>query len=402
MLAKQSQSNIKQNNLHLILSTVIQHEPVSRADLVRLTHISKPTVSNLIDELIQKNLVFEVGEGRSRIGRKPILIKFNSTRKYFLVFNTGREDYHVALSNLKGEILEEQSGTFGYSQTYQERLSLLHTSMQSLLDKQHVSSSALLKIHGVAPGVYVEKDKALKWSGTIIPEDHDMQTFLEETFQTPVLLNHSSKLALLGEKIAGKARDASHAVYIDFGYGLGCSFMFDNSIYFGANDSAGELGFIYPDLKEFALYKLLPYKYGALEDIISGKALQEKGKEIASRYKDSRMREFVGDDLNKITAKVIFDAAKQHDLHAYSLLKESFRYLNMALCNIINMLNPELIIFGGGISKAGDFLLSFIVHEIQDKVFIMPEFAISELKDQASIIGAIAYLIEHTDFLTEL
>lgn len=70
----------------------------------------------------------------------------------------------------------------------------------------------------------------------------------------------------------------------------------------------------------------------------------------------------------------------------------------MALCNVINMLNPELIIFGGGISKVGNFLLDLIVHEIRDKVFIMSELAISELNDDASVIGALAYLVEHTDF----
>lgn len=74
----------------------------------------------------------------------------------------------------------------------------------------------------------------------------------------------------------------------------------------------------------------------------------------------------------------------------------------MALCNVINMLNPELVIFGGGFSKSEELLFELIVPEIKDKVLIMPRLETSALKDDASIIGSITYLIEYTDFLTEL
>jgi len=74
----------------------------------------------------------------------------------------------------------------------------------------------------------------------------------------------------------------------------------------------------------------------------------------------------------------------------------------MWLSNIINMLNPERIIFGGGVSNAGDILLDLVKHEIPDKVMIMPELTISSLQEKATVIGAVSYLIEHTDFFTEL
>jgi len=403
MLTKQSQSNVKLNNLRLILNSVIKHDPLSRADLVRLTHISKPTVSNLIDELIQRNLVLEIGAGKSNTGRKPILVKFNSTRKYFLAFDIGREAYQAAVSDLKGHILDQQQGEFEPSQTSQAKLATLHAGILDLLHRLQLPLKVLLKVHGSAPGVYVEKGKAMHWfPGYERAEDYDMQTFFEEKLQTPVLLNHSTKLALLGEKIAGKAKGFKNAVYIDLGYGLGCAFMFDDRLYFGAQNSAGELGYTYPDLNAFTTSPIVPYEYGALEKRISGKALQQQGIEMARKYQDTKLVELVNGDLSQITAKSIFTAARHGDPHAYVILKEAFKYLNLMLCNIINMLDPELVILGGGISKAGDFLLDFIVHEVRDHVLIMPDFVISESEHDASIIGALAYLIEHTDFLTEL
>ncbi len=402
MLAKQSQSHVKVNNLHVILNAIIAHEPVSRADLVRLTHISKPTVSHLIDDLLSRNIVLEVGAGESRAGRKPMMLEFNSRLKYFMAFDIGHEAYHVAISDLKGQILAKDSAEFKRQHTYQDRLSMLQAGMSDLMDTLKISSDALLKIHGTAPGVYVEKGKALRWfSGNGMHENHDMQQFFEQEFHTHVLLNHSTKLALLGEKVAGKARGFSHVIYIDLGYGLGGAFMFADHLHFGANRSAGEIGYTYPDLKEFETAQIAPYDLGKLEQIISAQALQEKGIELARKYANTRILELAQGELDNITAKIIFQAAMQDDPYAYSLLKESFKYLNMTLCNLINALNPELVILGGGISKVGDFLLHLIIPEVKERVLIMPEFAISALQDEASVIGALAYLRERTDFLTE-
>jgi glucokinase len=90
------------------------------------------------------------------------------------------------------------------------------------------------------------------------------------------------------------------------------------------------------------------------------------------------------------------------EAQAYDVLKESFSYFNMALCNVINMLTPEVVILGGGFSNAGDFLLRLIEEEIADKVLMMPRLFISDLKNDASIIGGVYYLIQQTDFLNEL
>jgi predicted NBD/HSP70 family sugar kinase len=403
MLAKQSQSHVRRNNLHLILNTIIRHEPVSRAELVRLTHISKPTVSGLADELLARNLVIEAGEGQSRTGRKPILLQFNSRLKYFLAFDIGHRAYQIAVSDLKGRIMGKQNGEFSRSQSYQDRLAVLHEQIVALLQRLQLSAESLLKIHGTAPGVYVEKGKGLRWfSGNGAHEDHDMQQFFEQEFQIPVLINHSTKLALLGEKIAGKARGFSDVIYIDLGYGLGGAFMFADRLHFGADASAGEIGYTYPDFKEFEAARLAPYTNGALERLISAQALQAKGVELARRYETTKMLELAQGDPEQITTKTVFQAAMQDDPYAYALLKDALKYLNITLCNLINALNPELVILGGGISKVGDFLLDLIVPEIEEKVLIMPQFEMSALQDEASVIGALAYLREHTDCLTEL
>ncbi len=121
-LTRQSQTHIKQNNLRVVLDQVIWNEPLSRADIVRLTHISKPTVSGLVNELLRRKIVAEIGAGKSKGGRKPILLCFEKSRKYLLAFEMGRVGYRIALSNLKGDIRHKKKGEFSLETTFSRRL----------------------------------------------------------------------------------------------------------------------------------------------------------------------------------------------------------------------------------------------------------------------------------------
>ncbi|MDI9593905.1 MAG: ROK family transcriptional regulator [Atribacterota bacterium] len=400
---KQSQRDVKKNNLNLILNTIIKHEPLSRADIVRITKISKPTVSNLIDYLLQREIINEIGIGESKGGRKPILISFNNLRKYIVATDLGREDCTVAISDLKGNILDKANEKFKKQDRLNDKLKIAKDLIHLLINNLKIEPSLIFKISCIAPGVYAERGKELKWSPVNTQnEGADIKNYFESEYHVPVIINHSTKLSLLGEKVAGKAKEYKNVLYIDFAYGLGCSFMIDGNIYFGMNNSAGELGYFYSSLQEFMNNTVKPYEFGCLEKRISGYALQNKGLEKVKENPQSRILELVQGDQDKITGRTVFQAAMEGDQEATEILKSSFRYFNMALANIINLLTPEIVIFGGGFSNAGKYLLDLINGEIKDRVLHMPKLEISELKKDASIVGAIHYLLNNTDLLEEI
>lgn len=402
-LSKQSQSNVKDNNLRLILNTIIHNEPLSRADIVRSTRISKPTVSSLTDELIRRGFVSEIGRGHSQGGRKPILLRFNSTLRYFVAFEMGRVGYRIAISDLKGDILKKIDGEYSLQMGMRERLEMMRRNILGVIEELSIGLKDILKIICIAPGVYVEKGQEMKWyPWTDDNEPQDMKAYFQDTFHHEVIFDHSTKLSLFGEKMEGKARGCQNVLYIDFAYGLGCSFMINGNIYFGSNNSAGEIGYFYSNLDEFKTFSIVPYKLGALELNLSGFALRKKGMEATDEHPECKIMDLAQGDREGISAKTVFEAAMLGDPTANSILKESFSYFNMALCNIINMLTPEVVIFGGGFSNAGEFLLRLIEDEISGKVLMMPRFEISDLKNSASIIGAVHYLIDRSDFLNEL
>ncbi|QPM69095.1 ROK family transcriptional regulator [Atribacter laminatus] len=400
---KQSQRDVKKNNLNLILNTIIKHEPLSRADIVRITKISKPTVSNLIDYLLQRVIINEIGIGKSKGGRKPILIRFNNLRKYIVATDLGREDCTVAISDLKGNILEKAYEKFKKEDRLNDKLKIAKDLIHLLINSLKIEPSLIFKISCIAPGVYAERGKELKWSPVNTQnEGADIKNYFESEYHVPVIINHSTKLSLLGEKVAGKAKGYKNVLYIDFAYGLGCSFMIDSNIYFGVNNSAGEFGYFYSSLQEFMNNTVKPYEFGCLEKRISGYALQNKGLEKVKENPQSRILQLAQGDQDKITGRTVFQAAMEGDQEATQILKSSFDYFNMALANIINLLTPEIVIFGGGFSNAGDYLLDLINDGIKDKVLYMPKFEISELKKDASIVGAIHYLLNNTDLLEEI
>jgi DNA-binding transcriptional ArsR family regulator len=155
-LVKQSQSTVKQNNLRLILSTIIRHEPLSRADLVRRTQISKPTVSSLIEELRDRGLISEIGTGPARSGRKPILLRFESDRRRFLAFELGRVSFRIAVADLKGRILSLEEGVFPHpegdpSAAAPGRLEILREAIAAVLADSATGPRCLLKGICIAP-----------------------------------------------------------------------------------------------------------------------------------------------------------------------------------------------------------------------------------------------------------
>ena len=402
-LTRQSQVNVKDNNLRLCLQAVIDKEPISRADIVRFTGISKPTVSKLIDELIEREIVIEIGTGDSSGGRKPILLKFNRTKKLLLAIKMGRATFNISIADLKGTIVESYEQEFIPEMGSIEKLDLIKSKIIELLDDSRISTERILKVIGIAPGIYLgpKNEAKMIWSYEDITEE-DIKEKFGPLLQQDIVINHGTMLSLLGEFREGNAQGYKNVLFIDFAYGLGAALMIDGKLYFGPNYSSGEIGYFYSSFEEFRKAKIKPFEMGSLENKISGKALREKGIQAAEKDPESLILALAGGEAHQITAKTVFEAAQNGDPAAYSILEEGFSFFNLALCNVINMFDPEIVVLGGGLSRSGEYLLGFITEQIKHKTLTNPEIKISAFKNNASVIGGIHYLIDHTDFLTEL
>lgn len=400
-LTKQSQATVKQNNLRLCLKIISEYGPLSRAEIVRKTRISKPTISHLVEELMEKGIVQETGISKMGPGRKAALIEFNSRKKYFLAFEMGRAGYKIAYSDLKAQIACKTGGAFEPRDDIRKRIATLKKAMRSTMREAGLSVRDILKVICMAPGVFSQDGTSYRiFYGYETLHEEDLKREFSDFLPLELKLEHSTKLALFGEKCCGLARDRQNVVYIDFAYGLACSIMINGNMYFGPSNSAGEIGYFYSSIEEFRRARIEPFSFGMLENRISGKALAERVLKEARAKTPFLNAGPPGED--RVSAKTLFDAAKDGNKRARKILDESFSYFNMALANIVNLITPELVILGGGFSRAGGLLRDLIGDSLEGKVLRMPDILVSELTTDASVLGGLHYLRGCTDFISEL
>jgi len=186
-------------------------------------------------------------------------------------------------------------------------------------------------------------------------------------------VDNDVNMAVLGEHWRGVARGRRNVVFIAVGAGIGAGLLINGALYRGATHAAGEVGYMLLDPK--ALWQEFR-ELGFLELRASGPALAARARQVMQR---SRLSD----------AKAIFEAARQGDVAAQRVVEEAIEYLGTAVANLATVLDPEMIVLGGGVSLAGEVLLDPIRAAIERTVPARPAVVVSALKDQAQLYGAV-------------
>lgn len=205
----------------------------------------------------------------------------------------------------------------------------------------------------------------------------------------PVLIENDANVAALAESIVGVSKGASSSVFITVGTGIGSGIIIGGKIWTGFHGIGGELGHVIFDLDGVSCSC---GNRGCLERYCSATALIRMAHEALSKESDSLMLKIVAGDVSKIEARTVIDAAKQEDPTALQVYSRYIDCLSQAVASIVNFLDPEVIVIGGGVSKAGSFLIDPIKHEFVKYVLYkdqpMPEIRLAECGPEAGIIGA--------------
>ena len=197
----------------------------------------------------------------------------------------------------------------------------------------------------------------------------------------------------MGELWFGAGRGLENFFCVGLGYGIGSSIVIEKQIYSGSTGTSGEFGHMTID-KSGPLCDC--GCYGCLEAIASANAISKQARFAISNGANSMMFDIIHGNLNDINAKVVFDAAKAGDSLANTIVNQVTVYLGIAISNVINLLDPQLIILGGGISQAGDFLLNPLLDEVSRHILPVkePHIVISSLGEDAVAIGAATFLLK--------
>ena len=205
----------------------------------------------------------------------------------------------------------------------------------------------------------------------------------------PVHIDNDANVAALAESVAGVSAGTSSSVFITIGTGIGSGIIIDGRIWSGAHHIGGELGHVIFDLDGVPC---TCGNHGCLERYCSATALIRMAREAVSEHPDSLILTSVRNDPSAIEAKTVFDAARAEDPTAVAVYRRYIDCLAQAVASVVNLLDPEVIVLGGGVSKAGSFLLDPLTREYAKYVLFndqpLPPVRLAVLGSEAGIIGA--------------
>ena len=268
-------------------------------------------------------------------------------------------------------------------------LSDIAASIQDKMEKNHIATT---DVQGIGVGVpaavlgegYVKKVANLGW------ENKDVKQELEALTGIKVKVANDANVAALGEMWKGGGEGYKSLVMVTLGTGVGGGIIIDGKIFTGINGGAGEIGHVLANRNETECCGC--GKKGCLEQYASATGIARLAKrKLSANKKDTVLR------LENISAKDVFDAVKNGDEVAIEIAEEFGSYLGYALADFGAIIDPEIFVLGGGVSKAGDILFTYIKKYYDERTFFTckdVKFALAKLGNDAGIYGAAKLVIE--------
>jgi glucokinase len=221
--------------------------------------------------------------------------------------------------------------------------------------------------------------------------DYPLRDEISKRVGLRATLDNDANCATLGEWWCGAAKGGRNVVGMTIGTGIGGGLILDGRLYHGASDAAGEIGHTSIDSTG---RRCKCGNYGCLEAYCSGPAIAERAREAIESEESPAMLALVNGDPSRITAQVVYEAAKQGDLIAREVVRETARFLGTGVSNLINIFNPDTVVLAGGVTQAGDALMTPLWAEVRRRAFKPAvdacRIVLGSLPVSAGVAGAVA------------
>ncbi len=332
-----SKDLMRQMNRSLVLNTIRLEGPISRAQIARESGLSAATVSGLVTDLIQEDLVFEREEGDSSGGRRPVLLTLNPLGGFVIGIKLMEDHLIAALSNLEARVVDSINVPFT-GMDPEEVIVTIVESVTRLLDQNQIPQSKLFGVGVGLAGVVDQDTGLLRLSPIFGWQGLPFGRMIQERLSVPVSIDNDVNTVTLTEKWFGAAKDIDHFLTVTIGRGVGMGIVTNGRLYRGRG-GAGELGHTVIDPQgDFCSCG----KRGCLETFVADPCLVEKARKI--KHLSNEVRTI--DDLRKI--------AESGDPDAIAIYETAGEILGRGIANLVNIFDPQMIIITGEGVKARD------------------------------------------------
>jgi predicted NBD/HSP70 family sugar kinase len=383
-----SLTSLREGNRRRIIDALRARGVASRAELARITGLSRSTVSTIVGGLLEDGLATEREEEKpaseASTGRPPVMISLDSSAGLVLGIDFGHRHLRVAVSDLSHTVLAETWGEMDVDHSADHGLDAAAEFVGNVLEEAGVDRGRVI---GVGMGLPAPIDRATGavQSSSILPGWVGVDAAAEASsrLDMPVEVENDANLGALAELVWGAGQGRSEVAYIKLATGIGAGFISDGRLHHGVGGTAGEIG-------HTVLVEGGPVcrcgNRGCLETLASARA-------ITDLLSTSRREE--------TSTRRLLELSAGGDAAAQRLIGDAGRAVGVAVANLCNLLNPECVIVGGDLSAAGDVLLEPLRNSVRrnalpsavDQLEIVP----GVLGERAELLGALALVMHETD-----
>ncbi len=390
---KATHQQTKQLNRDLVLKLIFDHETISRAEVARLTKLTRATVSEIVTGLMDEGLVEEIGYGESIGGKAPILLSLVADSRYLIGLNLAKDKFVGAVVNLRGQIKEmlefpvnERDGV--------QALQLVYQMLDQLTAK---GWKPLVGIGIGTPGLVNTREGVVVNAVNLDWQDLTLAQLLEARYRLPVSILNDSQATAIGEFVYGQDHPAdSNLIVITVKHGIGAGILIHGRLFQGDGGGAGEIGHVVVQ-EDGALCRC--GNRGCLETIASAHAVVRRVQALAGEYPQSPLAKNPAAGLAEIEA-----AWRAGDALAQRVMSDAAHYLGGAIAALVGVLNIQKIVLTGDLACFGAPWLEQVraaaARVALTRLAQQTSLDFGLLDIQACVLGASAFmLLENYDLL---
>lgn len=366
-----SKELIRDINSTLVLETIINSKPISRASISKILGLTKATISAIVQDLINKNLVIEIGSDDTTLGRKPILLTFNKIAGYVISIDLGVETISVLLTDLQGE-----DCTLRQVKTPNSKNDIISVLINVIDSMNKTTLKCPYGLVGISIGIHgVVKDNRVSLAPYYDLLNIDIAEKLEEHYHTPVCLENEANLSVLGEHTF--MYDYPNIVNISVHSGIGLGLIINNTLYNGYNGRAGEFGHTIIEIDG----RVCPCgNHGCLEQYVSERVM---------------LRDFLQmKNLPSCDIETLISMYQTGDVDAKNILERFIKYMSICTNNILNAYNPDIVIINSSFTIFLPELTKCIENSLNSKMNSVVKIVPSSLQDSSILLGGISVIIK--------
>lgn len=370
-MKKATHQQTKQHNRDLVLRTIFANDSISRAEVARVTHLTRTTVSEVVNGLLTEGLVEEVGRGESIGGKSPILLSIVADSRYLIGLNLAQDKFIGAVVNLRGEIKEIVEAPV-HDDNGENALKLVYQILDQLTRKK------LKPIVGIGvgtPGLVNTREGIVVNAVNLEWQNLPLSQLLEKKYKLPVLVLNDSQAAAIGEYVYGGDHvPDENLIVVNVIRGIGAGILINGRLFQGDGGGAGEIGHVVVQ-ENGELCRC--GKRGCLETIASARAVIQQ--------------------MKMDSLEDVISSFQDGNSHANAVIEKAGHYLGVALANVIGTLNIQKIVLTGDMTRFGEKWLNTVSTSMQtgalSRMAEDTKLEIGKLDYRACILGASAFLL---------